>query len=485
MLSTERELKWLRQVRDVSQRLASETEMSTLLPFVLDAAVEITGAERGFLVLLGNGAAKVKEARGFDRTELAREVANISRTVVERVLERQTDGLVTTSERDRDVVDVTSVKERRVVSILCVPLRLRGEIRGVLYLDHRLTRGAFTEADLPILRPFADQAALALDSLGEQAASPADDYSSRTRFGRLVGGAPPMQALYAEIERAARSWTPVMILGERGSGKGLVAREIHDRSERSTQPFLTLACSPGSAPLETELLGHRAGARPWATEDRQGALLSAGRGTLFLDGVDELTPELQVDLLRVLREGRVTPLGSDTPMRVDCRVIVASHQDLRTLAESDRFREDLYFQLDAHRVIAPPLRQHPEDLSLLVDHFARQGPGGSLLKLSPHALELLSAYSWPGNARELENEVGRLLPLSTTTVPGKALSPEIQEGRGVTVGPPNYAGLTLEGVEREVILAALANCKGSKARAARQLGVPRSTLYHLLGRHGL
>ncbi len=484
MLSPERELKWLRQVRDVSQRLASETEMSTLLPFILDAAVEITGAERGFLVLLGNGAAKVKEARGFDRTELAREVAEISRTVVERVLERQTDGLVTTSEQDRDVIDATSVKQRRVVSILCVPLRLRGEIRGVLYLDHRLTRGAFTEEDLPILRPFADQAALALESLGEDVAL-AGDSLTRTRFGRLVGGAPPMQALYAEIERAARSWTPIMILGERGTGKGLVAREIHERSDRASHPFVTLTCSPGNSPLESELLGHRAGARPWATTDRDGALRSAGRGTLFLDGIDELTPELQVDLLRVLREGCVTPLGSDTPTKVECRLIVASHQDLRILTESNRFREDLYFQLDAHRVIAPPLRQHPEDLPLLVDHFARQAPGDKALKLRPYALELLAAYTWPGNVRELENEVGRLVALNSTGVPAKALSPEIQEGRGVTVGPPNYAGLTLEGVEREVILAALANCKGNKARAARQLGVPRSTLYHLLGRHGL
>jgi DNA-binding NtrC family response regulator len=248
---------------------------------------------------------------------------------------------------------------------------------------------------------------------------------------------------------------------------------------------VTLSCSQGSSPLESELLGHLAGARPWATADRKGALLSASRGTLFLDDIDELTPELQVDLLRVLREGHVTPLGSDTPTKISCRVLVASHQDLRILTESNRFREDLYFQLDAHRVIAPPLRQHPEDLPLLVEHFARRAPGDKALKLRSYALELLSAYSWPGNVRELENEVGRLLALKATAVPAKALSPEIQEGRGVTAGPPNYAGLTLEGVEREVIQAALANCKGNKARAARQLGVPRSTLYHLIGRHGL
>jgi serine/threonine-protein kinase PknK len=484
MLSPERELRWLRQVRDVSQRLASETELSRLLPYILDAAIEITGAERGFLVLLSRGAARVKEARGFDRSELAREVAHVSRTVVERVLERGGDGLVTTSEQDRDVIDATSVQERRVVSILCVPLRLRGEIRGVLYLDHRLTRGAFEEADLPILRPFADQAALALESLGEQP-EPAANAPAPSRFGQLVGGAPPMQALYAEIQRAARSWTPATILGERGTGKERVAREIHGRSARSAQPFVTLLCSEGASPLESELLGHCAGARPWADADRESAFQAAGGGTLFLDGVDELTPALQVELLRVLREGRATPLGGHTSQRVRCRVIVASHKDLRLLVDTDCFREDLYFQLDAHRIVTPPLRQHTEDLPLLIEHFTRQATDKASLKLSAHALEVLAAYSWPGNVRELKNEVGRLVALESASIPAKALSPEIQEGRGVSGGKIDYAGLTLEGVEREVIQAALAGCKGNKARAARQLGVPRSTLYHLLERHGL
>lgn len=489
MFSAERELQWLRRVRDLSQRLTAETDLTKLLPYILDSAIEITGAERGFLVLMSDGAASIKEARGFERNELAREVGSVSRTVVERVLERKT-GLVTTSDQDRDVIDVTSVKARRVVSILSVPLRLRGEVHGVLYLDHRVTRDAFSEEDLPILRPFADQAALALETcrLAKPEPLPHEERETppATRFGRLVGAAPSMRALYQEIERAARSWTPVLIFGERGSGKSVVAREIHARSKRARQPFVSLHCGQGASPLESELLGHSRGARPWADSNREGAFLSAGTGTLFLNAIDELSPELQLELLHTLRNGSVRVLGSATPRSSHCRVIVASHQDLRTLVATDQFREDLYYQLDAHRVIVPPLRQRPEDINLLLDHFTRRNSDQASLKLSPHALELLHAYAWPGNVRELESEVGRLLTLGRDTLPAKTLRPEIQKGQGVPRPiNPMYAGLTLEGVERETVRAALANCKGNKSRTARQLGIPRSTLYHLLERHGL
>jgi DNA-binding NtrC family response regulator len=303
------------------------------------------------------------------------------------------------------------------------------------------------------------------------------------RFGRLVGGSPAMTALYEEIERAARSWSPVLILGEEGTEVESVAREIHARSPRAKAPFISLDCAQGESPIESELLGHRRGARPWARSDRAGSLVLAGEGTLFLRGLNELTPALQHELTRVLRDGHVTPMGGQRPQEVLCRLVAATHVDLRALVEVERFRADLYYRLDAQRVIVPPLRQRPGDLPGLVQEFSREEPGSPSLQLSAHALKLLASYTWPGNVLELRNEIARLVTRGDV-VTAQSLSPEIREGRGV-MRSVSFAGLTLGEMESEMLKAALEDCGGNKARAARQLGIPRSTLYHLIERHGL
>jgi len=510
-MASERELLWLRRVRDVSQRLASERDLKTLLPKILDAAIEITEAERGYLVRVkqegaGKPTLKVAQARGFDGTGLDASGVKLSRTVVERVLSREERGLVTTSEEDRDVVEVSSVRERRVLSIACVPMRLRGETKGILYLDHRFTKDAFTEEDLSILRVFADQAALALETaeLLERADTGAAEVERLRgyhdaldagrppqspgveRFGRLIGGTPAMGALYQEVERAARGWDTALILGEVGAGISAVADEIHARSERASEPLIRFDCATADPrTLESELFGHRKGALPWATTDRRSVFVLAGKGTLVLEHVDALPPELQVRLLRVLREEQVLPVGGASPHKVHARLIATSHEDLKQLVEQGTFRSDLYYQLDVQRVIVPPLRQRPADVPLLVRRFADE-LGKPQLKVSPKALDLLSTYRWPGNVRELRNEVQRLVGIKEREITTPYLSPAIQEGQGVAGAQrTTLAGKTLSEVEREMVAAALEASKGVKSRAARQLGIPRTTLYHLIERYGL
>jgi len=509
----EREVLWLRRVRDLSQRLAAERDPERLLPAILDAAIEITEAERGFLVRAAPGRrggldVTIEAARGFDRAGLERAASSVSRTVVERVLTRE-EGLVTTSEADADLLEVTSVKARRVRSIACVPLRLRGATLGALYLDHRFARGAFTAGDLPVLSAFADQAALALETArllgvrdglpaglaqverlralhdGEEApAGPAEDVPER--FGRLVGRSAPMAALYEEIERAARTDAPALLLGETGSGRELAAREVHARSDRAREPFLVVDCAAGGPELESALFGHRRGARPWAADDRRGAFVLAGKGVALLRDVDALDPELQGRLLTLVRTGEVTPAGG-RPRRVACRVLASTAADLPDRVADGAFREDLYYHLDVLRLVVPPLRQRPDDLPLLIAHLLEERR--STLALSTNARDLLAAYGWPANVRELEAELVRLASLDAAEVTSRHLSPAIQEGRGVAAAPGPFAGMTLsEGVaevERTMVQAALDRCGGNKSRAARQLGIPRTTLYLLLDRHGL
>ncbi len=516
----DRELRWLRRLRDLTHRLARERERRRLLPGILDAAIELAEAERGYLVLVtprpgARPKLKVEVARGFDQEALQGAAGKVSRTVVERVLE-QGRGVVTTREEDRDLRDVTSVADRRVLAILCAPLRLRGEVRGVLYLDHRFRPDAFVEADLPLVEAFADQAALALEE-AERAppaaptagappggAAPAalatsgagdadaDDPSAgptlppgTTRLGALIGGSAPMRALYARLERAARTRAPVLITGESGTGKELVARELHARGAAAGEPFLSESCAAlAEGVLESELFGHRRGAFTGADADRRGLFEQAGRGTLFLDEVGETSPAMQAKLLRVLQEGRVRPVGGDALVPVACRVVAATHRDLRALVAAGAFREDLYYRLDVLRLHVPPLRERPEDLPLLVEHLlAREA--GRPLEVTPAALELLAAHGWPGNVRELENECRRLAALGLERVRARDLSPEVGRGEGLVRAGGDYAGKTLGQVEREMVALALRESGGNKARAARALGIPKTTLYHLIARYGL
>jgi serine/threonine-protein kinase PknK len=508
----ERELLWLRRLRDLSHQLASEHDVRKLLPLVLDAAIELTQAERGFLVRVdpprrGETRVRIKVdvARGFDQESLAGAQGKVSRTVVERVIERGR-GLVTTSEEDQDVREISSVHARKVLSILCVPMQLRGETRGVLYLDHRFDPTAFGEQDLPVVTAFGDQAALAWETAellasraaeagrqaepedGPEEPRPAPQFppgEGPLRFGRLIGGSPVMRALYADIERAARSSALVLITGESGTGKELVAREIHARGQRPDEPFLSENCAAlADTLLESELFGHRRGSFTGATTDRRGLFQLAARGTLFLDEVGDMSATMQSKLLRVLQEGSVRPVGGDAPLPVSCRVIAATHRDLRALVAAGQYREDLYYRLDVLRIHVPPLRQRPEDVPALLAHVL-ESQSELPVEVTPKALELLVGYAWPGNVRELENEARRLAALGETKLTVRHLSPEVAKGRGLVRASGNYSGKTLGEVEREMVVAALRETGGNKARAARQLGIPKTTLYHLLERYQL
>ncbi|MGE0713301.1 MAG: sigma-54-dependent Fis family transcriptional regulator [Planctomycetota bacterium] len=489
MLDPESEILWLRRVRDLSHLLAAERDVRKLLPMILDAAIELTEAERGFLVLVqgrkpdGGYRFKVEVARGFDKATLTGSSGQVSRTVVKRVLESEREGLVTTDEADKDLLEVSSVQARRVLSIAGVPLRLRGQIKGVLYLDHRFTQGAFTQAHLAIMRTFADQCALALETAEIRAGIPKSGESEelaaplppapgeRTRCGNLIGGSPAMLELYAQIERAARTWDPVLILGEPGTGKELVAREIHEQGSFPEEPFQVVSAGPD---LAANLLG---------TPERAGALLRAGRGTVLLDEVSRADPETQATLATILQSKSLTPPGTGRPQPVQCRVLASSGVDLRQLASEGRFRPELYYRLDVLRITVPGLRERPRDVPLLFDHFLQFT--GRRIRLSDRAQRLLVSYAWPGNVRELENEVRRLAALGQPQISAAQLSEEIREGRGVSRATGDLAGKTLADVERHMVEAAMRECKGNKSRAARQLGVPRTTLYHLLERYGI
>jgi DNA-binding NtrC family response regulator len=308
--------------------------------------------------------------------------------------------------------------------------------------------------------------------------------------GTLVGESASMRRLRELIAKVAASEAPVVVHGETGAGKELVARAIHAQSRRRDGPFVAVNCAAiPAALLESELFGHVRGAFTDARQDRTGLCLQAHGGTLFLDEIGDLPVELQPKLLRVLVERRIRPVGSDHEVAFDARVVAATHRDLQAEVEEGRFREDLFFRLEVLTVEVPPLRARGSDLLLLAQRFverAARSSGRTVVGLTSAAAERLLAYSWPGNVRELENAMERAVALTSyDRIVVEDLPARIRNYRrsDVLVASQDPSELvSLEEVERRYILRVLESVGGNKTLAARILGLDRRTLYRKLGR---
>jgi DNA-binding NtrC family response regulator len=308
----------------------------------------------------------------------------------------------------------------------------------------------------------------------------------------LVGHSPAIIEVMKTLARVAPSQATVLVLGETGTGKELVARTIHRYSERSSRRFVAVNCSAlAEGLLESELFGHVRGAFTGAAVSRPGLFREADKGTLFLDEIGDISPGLQARLLRALQEHEIVPVGSETTVKIDVRVIAATHRDLPDLVRQGRFREDLYYRLDVVTLRLPPLRERRQDIPLLVDHFLRtlsSRHGRGPVALDPEALRRLLGYDWPGNIRELQNVLERALLLAEQGVIGP-------EHLGTTVrptaaalpdAPPPLPALRgLEEVEREHVIRVLTATGGNREESSRILGISRRTLTRMIQRWGL
>ena len=304
----------------------------------------------------------------------------------------------------------------------------------------------------------------------------------------ILGSHPAMVELYKLVFRVAGTKSPVLIVGESGTGKELLARTIHEQSTRRGRPFVAVNCTSLSETLlESELFGHVRGAFTGAVERRPGLFLEANRGTIFLDEVGDMSLAMQSKLLRVLQEQEVKPVGGTETIPVDVRIVAATHRDLAELVSSGRFREDLYYRLHVVGLRVPPLRERPEDVPVLAEHFLRRFASLSRRRLdgfSPGAMAALKSYQWPGNVRELENVVDRAVALAPgSRVEASDLPAEVV-GQVVAAGPAAAGdALSLDEVVRRHVLSVLTAADGNKSKAAKLLGVPRRTLYRLLTRY--
>ena len=310
-------------------------------------------------------------------------------------------------------------------------------------------------------------------------------------FSNIVAKSGKMQEVLKMIGRVAESEATVLILGESGTGKELVAKAIHYNSPRREQPFVTVNCpSIPDTLLESELFGHVRGAFTGATKDRRGKFEQADGGTIFLDEIGDLKPELQAKLLRVLQEREIERVGGDKPVKVDIRILAATNQDLQTRVKEGLFREDLFYRLTVVPIQLPPLRAHKQEIPYLVDHFLHKFAAGRSLRLSETTTAALLSYDWPGNVRELENAVERAAILTTTDlITPEVLPPQLRlKTKDVVDGDVIHIpdeGVALSEVEGRCIRVALEKCNGNQSRAARFLQIPRHILLYRMRKLGL
>ncbi len=310
---------------------------------------------------------------------------------------------------------------------------------------------------------------------------------SQQQFGKLIGRDPRMQKIFELIRVVASTSTNILITGESGTGKSLIAREIHQQSPRKDNPFIEVSC--GAIPetlLESELFGHTKGSFTGAHTDKQGKFLAANKGTIFLDEIDSASPALQVKLLRVLQERQFEPVGTNKTISVDVRVIVATNKNLKKLVEQEKFRQDLYYRINVVSINLPPLRDRPGDIPLLAEHFLEKYSkihcnGKNKKRLSEQTLKILMRYNWPGNVRELENAIERAVVLSPSDIivpqdlPEEILNPI--ESKNELISSEMPLAQALLKVEKNIILNALERNNWNKQKTAKALGISRTSLF--------
>lgn len=474
----------LRLLYQVAQSLLREGEYGELLSGLLDATIIALGADRGFVLARDGEQIRATVARNFRSEALHQAEEAVSTSIAGAVLEEGKSLLIADAQASQRFKNKESVRRLGLRSVLCAPLVANNETFALVYLENRRI-GGFGERHRQMLDQICSLAAPRLKTAiaGAVARKRAEELeSSLGKTAGVITSDEHLLALLTVVFQIAPTDLPVLIQGETGTGKELIARALYHHSKRTAGPFVVLNC--GAIPetlIDSELFGHVRGAFSGADRDRTGFLGTAHRGTLFLDEIGELPPGSQSRLLRVLQSGEFTRVGSVQPEVVNVRFIAATNRDLEREVEEGRFRRDLYFRLCTNTLQIPPLRERPSDIPLLASYFLRAHANRwnrPCPTLSAECLAVLSAYSFPGNVRELENEMARIVALSCSgaLVEPDALNDRIA-GRRNEIRPADLLPpMSLAEMERRLILSVLEHSGWNRTRTAEILRISREGL---------
>jgi transcriptional regulator with GAF, ATPase, and Fis domain len=481
------ELVTYRRMFDLSSKLLHEYRLQPLLENVMDSVIEISGADKGFLILIEGGGLNVKVARNVRKENIANAIEKVSDSIIGRVLNNRQPLIVSDALHDVEFNSSESVINLKLCSVMCVPLLHQDEIFGIIYVGNDSVRSLFDEKSLRTLIIFSSQtalilhAAMRLDS-AETTAKTLTEQIEQMQFGEVVGSAPVMQEVFRKVAKVAPTDVTVLMEGEPGTGKELIAREIHRRSQRAACPFISINCAAIPAELlESELFGHVKGAFEGAATTRHGKFQQANRGTLLIEEIGDMPGPLQAKLLRAIKERSVTKVGDTHNEHVDARIVATTSTNLDESAALGRFNPALYEQLGVVRIALPPLRDRADDILMLarylLQRYSREYKSPAR-GFTPSAMEAMKRYRWSGNIREMENKLKKAVILS-----GRVnIDLDELDLRDLDAQPMLPLAQAREEFQMRYIREALARNNGNRTKTARELGVDPRTIFRYLER---
>lgn len=493
----------------ISHAIVRRRNIPALVNEVLDILRTALCLTRGALTLRRGDELFIETGFGLTEEEKARGKYRLGEGITGKVAETGRPAMVPDVSKDPAFLNRTLSRGTQTiepVAFICVPVCQGNEVIGTLSIDHTPTTEEHLEHLVNLLITVANIVAEAVaalrDEVEERSRLCAENERLKQELGdqfrpsNIVGNSSAMRQVYAMIAQVAESSVPVLIRGESGTGKEMAARAIHYASPRRNGPFISVNCAalPESL-IESELFGCEAGASIGANTGRKGRFDAAFGGTLFLDEIGDISPSVQIKLLRVLQEKTIERVGSQDPLPVNVRVITASVRNLEKRMSEGLFREDLFYRLNVFPILMPPLHARKSDIILLVDHFLEKYNrlhNKTIRRISTPAINMLMAYHWPGNVRELENTIERAVLMSGNHVLNAYdLPPSLQTSAesGTQALPEPQAGVDLltlvSSFEREVIVEALKYCRGNVAAAARRLNTTERILHYRIEKLGI
>ncbi len=471
----------------ISRVLDQSLDLRDVVSPVLEALSRRMNMQYGTLTLLNRktGDILIEAAHGLSAQQARRVRYRLGEGVTGRVVQSGQPAVIVRTSESNEFLDRTRRGKRADTSFVCVPILVGKEVVGALSVDQPTKPAADLNDDARLLTIIASMIAQAVklrrqaqeerERLEAENARLQDELRERFRPANIIGNSHEMQLVYDQIAQVSRSPATVLIIGETGTGKELVAHAIHYNSDRASRPCVKVHCAAlPEGIIESELFGHEKGAFTGADRERQGRFELADGGTIFLDEIGEISASLQIKLLRVLQEREFERVGGTRTIRVNVRVIAATNRDLTQMVRDGKFREDLFYRLHVFPVYVPPLRKRKADVVLLADHFLEKyakAAGKGVRRLSSAVIDMLMSYHWPGNVRELENCLERAVLVAEGDVIHPHHLPATLQTAEAT-GSPVQGDLKamVEGYERDLIVDALKSTRGNIAAAARTLG---------------
>jgi len=500
-----REVKELSLLLNITQLLNESLDLATVMQPVLRMMSENMDVIRCALTILNRktGEIMIEESIGLGKDEMERGRYHLGEGITGKVVDTGRMMIVPLISKEPQFLNKTGSRNTEVekdISFICVPVKIGAEVIGALSIDRRY-EGETTLGEasrlLSIIASCLSQAVrlrqLAqekFEKVEEENHRLLEELKYRNAPQNIIGNSKIMRGLYALIEKVSAVNTTVLILGESGVGKEMVAKAIHYGSNRANEPFVKFNCAaiPESL-IESELFGHEKGAFTGASSTRKGRFEQADNGTIFLDEIGEIPPQIQTKLLRILQERELERIGGNETIHVNVRILAATNRNLEALMQEGKFREDLYYRLNVFPIVVPPLCERKTDIILLADRFVEKFSVAHLKPISritSKAVDMMVAYRWPGNVRELENCIERAVLLSTDgIIHSYHLPPSIQALSADNSGFKGTLNEAVEKIEKETITEHLKLEKGSITRAAQSLGITERILGLRLQKYGI